>query len=103
MWRHVTHVMRCLLSILFTTYLQHRGSSIPLGDQEKECRHASEFQVAYKHHPGVKGYDPSAVKTMQKTQFRLDDGHNFYNDYATTMKSSYIPKESDGKPDDADK
>lgn len=68
-------------------------SSIPQGDQEKECRHQTEFQLAYKGHTDVKGYDPSAVKNMQRTQFRLDDGHNFYNDYGTTMKKSYVPKE----------
>lgn len=34
---------------------------------------------------------------MQKTQFRLDDGHNFYNDYGTTMKVSYVPKDATGK------
>lgn len=50
--------------------------------------------MAYQGHEGVKGYDPSAVKNMQKTQFRLDDGHNFYNDYGTTMKVSYVPKET---------
>lgn len=54
--------------------------------------------MAYQGHPGVKGYDPSALKNMQKTQFRLDDGHNFYNDYGTTMKASYVPKETTRKP-----
>jgi len=77
--------------------LQHRGSSIPQGDLEKECKHQTEFQIAYKGHEGVKGYDPSTVKNMQKTQFRLEDGHNFYNDYNTTMKMSFVPKESTGR------
>lgn len=75
---------------------QHRTSSIPQGDVEKECRHQTEFQIAFKGHTDVKGYDPSAVKNMQKTQFRLDDGHNFYNDYGTTMKADFVPKESTG-------
>ncbi|XP_067932446.1 stabilizer of axonemal microtubules 5-like [Watersipora subatra] len=71
----------------------HRSSSIPQGDLEKERRHRTEFQTAYEPHSDIKGYDPSAVTNMQKTQFRLDDGHNFYNDYGTTMKTAYVPKD----------
>ena len=52
--------------------------------------------MAYEPYLDVKGYDPTSVKNMQKTQFRLDDGHNVYNDYDTTMKAAYVPKDFTG-------
>lgn len=73
----------------------HRTSSIPTGDPDKGAVRMTEFRAAYQSDgtADLKPYDRHSHGNLQRTQFRLDDGHNTYNDYGTTMKASYVPSD----------